>query len=431
MTGAYCIKYKIDKDYYEFKNHLKALKDKNLKIKIEFDVSKNDKQIDISEIKLPNKILANAIMLNDKFPMVYSKPEDVYQYMGIRRSPSVAGTRTFIRRTVSNIADAMNNDSFKDNLKNILSFLGLKQILSIYYYPKYKHYFFKGDLTIKKFMAFFENWKDITKRKTPPWGSKYYNKIKDNTSELKTIVNFINFITPTLKKESARTKYLEYDILSSNRLKEDFELLEKLSALDLLIYPGLSLGKEDEYGLEDSSSGEFHFLAVMLGMTAKVKEDSLILIDEPEISLHPNWQMKYINFLKTIFREYKSTHFIIASHSHFLVSDLEKETSSIIGLKRNTAISPISAEFIEKNTYGWTAEDVLYNIFKAPTTRNYYLANEIGEILKLISKKEQNIGEIKKKVAELKKININLNEVDPLKDIVEKLIDKFGKRQDD
>jgi hypothetical protein len=120
-------------------------------------------------------------------------------------------------------------------------------------------------------------------------------------------------------------------------------------------------------------------------------------------------------------------HFIIASHSHFLVSDLEEETSSIIGLTRDTATSPIKAEFIKKNTYGWSAEDVLYNIFKTPTTRNYYLANEIGDIIKLISAKEQNIEKIKKRVTELKQINVNLKEVDPLKDIVEKLIDKFGK----
>jgi len=436
VHAAYYIKYKIGNDCYEFQNHSRAKKVGNrVTVSAESHTRKNGERIDISKMKLPKKIIATTIMLNDKFPMVQSKPEDAYQYMGIRRSPSTAGTQTFLRRTVSNIAESIDNVNFKKELSDILAFLNLKQKFYIYYYPKYKHYFFKGDLTIDKFKAFFENWKEMMKRDTPPWSLKYYNNIKDHNNEIETLVKFINFITSELKNESARTKYFQYDIFSGNNLKRDFELLEKLSSLGLLYYPSLGLERESkgesEYELEESSSGEYHFLVSMLSIMAKVEEDSLILIDEPEISLHPNWQMKYINFLKNIFGKYKSVHFIIASHSHFLVSDLEKDTSSIIGLKRDTAESPIKAELIESNTYGWSAEDVLYNIFAVPTIRNYYLANKIGDILSLISKKDQNIEKIKKETVELKKVRINLKDIDPLKDIVGKLIDKFGKESND
>ena len=61
-----------------------------------------------------------------------------------------------------------------------------------------------------------------------------------------------------------------------------------------------------------------------------ISRNSIVLIDEPEISLHPNWQIKYISFLKKVFAEYNSCHFIIASHSHYMVSDLNPENSSLI-----------------------------------------------------------------------------------------------------
>ena len=85
----------------------------------------------------------------------------------------------------------------------------------------------------------------------------------------------------------------------------------------------------------------------------------------------------------------------------------------------------ISAKLHLENTYGWTAEDILYNIFEVPTTRNYYLANEIGDILSLVSHKDQNLDLIKNKVSELKKIKLQLKEEDPLKNVINKLIEKF------
>ena len=43
------------------------------------------------------------------------------------------------------------------------------------------------------------------------------------------------------------------------------------------------------YSIAESSSGEFHLFSSFVGFMASIKLYSLILIDEPEISLHPNW----------------------------------------------------------------------------------------------------------------------------------------------
>ena len=71
---------------------------------------------------------------------------------------------------------------------------------------------------------------------------------------------------------------------------------------------------------------------------------------------------------------------------------------------------------IKKNTFGWSAEEVLYKIFDVRTTRNHYLEVELRELLYLISIKSND----KKRIQEL--INplsdLKLSEGDPLVKII-------------
>jgi predicted ATP-binding protein involved in virulence len=59
------------------------------------------------------------------------------------------------------------------------------------------------------------------------------------------------------------------------------------------------------------------------------KDSSIILcIDEGELTLHPNWQKKYINYLLYFIKnntENPNFHLICTSHSPFILSDLPKE----------------------------------------------------------------------------------------------------------
>lgn len=65
---------------------------------------------------------------------------------------------------------------------------------------------------------------------------------------------------------------------------------------------------------ENLSSGEQHFVIQLITLIIKADQGSLILIDEPELSYHPAWQMDYLKNLKRIanVRQYQ---FILATHS--------------------------------------------------------------------------------------------------------------------
>ena len=67
--------------------------------------------------------------------------------------------------------------------------------------------------------------------------------------------------------------------------------------------------------------------------------DFKIILDELEIGLHPEWQKRFLSLLvnigKVLSNQYPSTniHFILASHSAFLLSDLPRQ--NVIFLDRN------------------------------------------------------------------------------------------------
>jgi predicted ATP-binding protein involved in virulence len=63
-------------------------------------------------------------------------------------------------------------------------------------------------------------------------------------------------------------------------------------------------------------------------------ENGIILIDEPETSLHPKWQRKYIRFLLDTF-EGLGIQFIIATHSPYILQGIKEGESVAIKIDRN------------------------------------------------------------------------------------------------
>ena len=141
------------------------------------------------------------------------------------------------------------------------------------------------------------------------------------------------------------------------------------------------------FNFSDASSGEANILSTLLSLVPLLKDNCLILIDEPEISLHPLWQAKYIDLLKRILENVSGCHIITASHSPFLASDLKPNTSSVVSLKNKKGT--ISSSIIDKSTYGWSAEDILLNVFEMESTRNFDLYENVSNALSLLANEKR------------------------------------------
>jgi predicted ATP-binding protein involved in virulence len=70
----------------------------------------------------------------------------------------------------------------------------------------------------------------------------------------------------------------------------------------------------------DLSSGEQHELVMLYELLFKVKPNSLILIDEPELSLHLAWQVQFLKDLQAIIK-LADFDVLIATHAPGIIDD--------------------------------------------------------------------------------------------------------------
>jgi predicted ATP-binding protein involved in virulence len=72
--------------------------------------------------------------------------------------------------------------------------------------------------------------------------------------------------------------------------------------------------------LSDLSSGEQHELVLLYELLFGVKDNALILIDEPELSLHVGWQVRFLPDLQRI-QKLKPLQIIMATHSPQIINE--------------------------------------------------------------------------------------------------------------
>lgn len=400
---SYLIQYKLNSVRYKLKI------DNNIIVAF---VEKN--QIDIQQVQLPDKILAVAYMVNDKFVFkgADTNSEDGYEYLGIRQASNAAWTTSISKRVCDSLIEQSMNKMRNAKVKEILGFLGFGTRVDIVFEANTKT-LFKKRLSQKILTARINK---ISKSEDLRATGVKKNKETDS------LLNFVNNIAAqqrTLININDR-KALQYiidfgeSVNENSSLIEDYYHLRRLVNLNLINAPRLILFKQDQkFDFEYASSGEKHLLFTLFNVSSKIVPNSIVLIDEPELSLHPNWQMRYVNYIKKFFAEYHSCHFLFATHSHYIVSDLEPDSSSLVTLSASCDKDMDRvAELVRYDTYAWSAENILYNIFQVRTTRNYYFEMELRSLVAMIKEKSQDFETLINMVNKLS--NYSFDDHDPL-----------------
>jgi predicted ATP-binding protein involved in virulence len=78
--------------------------------------------------------------------------------------------------------------------------------------------------------------------------------------------------------------------------------------------------KGKELDLNQLSSGEQHEVVILYELIFNAKQNTLVLIDEPEISLHVTWQKEFLNDLLKIIK-IQNIQVLIATHSPSIIND--------------------------------------------------------------------------------------------------------------
>jgi predicted ATP-binding protein involved in virulence len=91
-----------------------------------------------------------------------------------------------------------------------------------------------------------------------------------------------------------------------------------------------SSSNTDTLSPTDLSSGEQHELVLLYELLFKVKPNSLVLIDEPELSLHVGWQAQFLKDLQEI-TKLADLNVLMATHSPDIIQDRWDLTEELKG----------------------------------------------------------------------------------------------------
>ncbi|EGR1294873.1 hypothetical protein EAF56_02460 [Vibrio alginolyticus] len=163
--------------------------------------------------------------------------------------------------------------------------------------------------------------------------------------------------------------------------------------------------------INEASSGEQSIAINFMAIASKIKDNCLILIDEPEICLHPEWQEKYIPLLQSSFGSFKNCHFIIATHSPQIVSNLTSQNCFVMSMEERIAVpaSTVSNKSIDFQ---------LAHTFKSPGHKNEYLSRELISFLTDFGSSERLTSERVDKVKDLIKLEETLEKNDPVRKLI-------------
>ena len=358
--------------------------------------------------------------VTDKFTTVNSG-HYIYKVIRNENSPGTTGTRTMIRKTVNGLLHSLDvKEGFRQELVELLEHMGLQSRLEVSYMVRYRNVFLNPDMTSERLCYIFDHQDQcFENRNSLLWGTKNFNKLREDAEKLERVASFLQNLA--VRNENVKKVVLNYSLLEDpHRINEDREVIEALSAIDLLSFPSLKVFKgETNFGFDENSSGETHLLCQLIGIMSDIEHGSIVLIDEPENSSHPNWQIKYIDWLKNIFKSYCDSHFIIATHSHFVLSDLKPEFSDIIALERGEdgLIRDVADNL---NTFNWTVDDILYEVFRIRNTKNEALERDLERAIQLMEEKgEAQEGEIEALLTRFN--NVYRGDRDPLGKFIEEL----------
>ncbi|MCW3126355.1 MAG: hypothetical protein JWO03_2013 [Bacteroidetes bacterium] len=129
------------------------------------------------------------------------------------------------------------------------------------------------------------------------------------------------------------------------------------------------------------STGERQILGFVFNIILKSLVDKVILIDEPEFSLHPSWQNKIVGVLQKYADEY-NCQVILATHSPQIIGSVHPEQLRV--LYKNEQGNIKAKEYI-RESYGLPFDRVLTEIMGVEQLRTPVVDDAINELRDLLS----------------------------------------------
>lgn len=330
----------------------------------------------------PSEIISVSTSPFDKFPINRFNKQKFYTYLGLRDINSISIGLGYLSKIIGSLIDSIFKDSRQAiEICNVLEYLGYRdEITVILDYNIHPRQFEELMLSPNLAEEFDNRSNPLFRRINRPFFINADNSV--NERKLKKLLK-------TLQMFFERELDFRHTDLIINRY--GFENLNNPTDIETLIFlfeAGIiklrdvlftSIKDYQRYSIKEASSGEQSIILGILGIASKIKDNCLVLIDEPEICLHPQWQETYIDILTRTFDKYRNCQFIIATHSPLIIARLSNYNSFIIDMETKEINSAHS--FINHSV-----DFQLANVFNHPGFKNEYLLRIAMGIFSNVSK---------------------------------------------
>ena len=332
----------------------------------------------------PEMVIAVSTSPFDKFPLNRRMTEIAgYSYLGLRDLMSANFGLAYMSKIISSLIESVINrpDQFYD-LQKALNYLGYKENIHAQFTLN------SSRRIITELVEHKNPFEYIAENRQGPFRS--FNKrffLRDELIDEEKVRRLLNIAHRIIERNIGLECNLK---IGRNGIELDhgYEYFGK--EIIFLIQSGFlrlrnigleSLKANSIFSIKDASSGEQSVILSILGIASKIKNNSIICIDEPEVCLHPEWQEKYIQILVSTFAVYQHCHFIIATHSPQIITRLPSSNCYIMNME--TGQSRNSREYINNSV-----DFQLANIFDSPGYKNEYLSRIALNIFTKVNKKK-------------------------------------------
>jgi len=136
----------------------------------------------------------------------------------------------------------------------------------------------------------------------------------------------------------------------------------------------------EEFQMKELSTGEKTLLSKVLYLYFKDYKDKVILIDEPELSLHPSWQNRVLKIYKN-FAKLNNCQIIIATHSPHIIGSAKSESIRLLS-KEGDKIEVVD-NF--SHTYGAKFSQILTDVMGVDYLRVPIVAQKLDKVKAMIA----------------------------------------------
>lgn len=214
---------------------------------------------------------------------------------------------------------------------------------------------------------------------------KYKQTLKNLNHIIRNTKINVNILMPYGKEEIQNRKVLHQIIpiisVPNEEIKELYEIVNSdnnFIEMFNLEFKGLSSGQQALLNMYSS------FYDVLDKI--EDKKNVLVLMDEPELYFHPEWQRKYIYFIVEFFNTYykdKNVQIVFTSNSPYVLSDLNN--SSVIMMEKEE----------ENKTFAGNIMNLLIDNYFMEDTIGKFAEEKIKGIVNRVKNKEVNSDDFK------------------------------------